>query len=75
MLNPLVLSSQTKDEVTDTAVYKPRAALGGTLSLGARLAAEEQVIADTISKWRRKTQFVPTPPFCPPQKMTERHET
>jgi len=66
-----MLSSQTKDEVTDTAVDKLRAALGGTLSLDALLSAEEQVIADAISKvgfWRRKTQFVATPPFCPPQK-------
>jgi len=66
-----MLSSQTKDEVTDTAVDKLHAALGGTLSLDGLLAAEEQVIADVISKvgfWRRKTQFVITPPFCPPQK-------
>jgi len=65
-----MLSSQTKDEVTDAAVDKLRAALGGTLSLEALLAAEEQVIADAISKvgfWRRKTQFVPTPPSHPPR--------
>ena len=53
-------------------VDKLRAALpGGMLSLVALLAAEEQVIADAISKvgfWRRKTQFVPTPPSCSPQK-------
>ncbi|KAH9024123.1 DNA glycosylase [Lactarius hengduanensis] len=57
----LMLSSQTKDEVTDTAVDKLRAALGGTLSLDALLAAEEHVIADCISKvgfWRRKTQYI-----------------
>jgi endonuclease III len=56
-----MLSSQTKDEVTDTAVAKLRAALGGTLSLDALLAAEEHVIADSINKvgfWRRKTQLV-----------------
>jgi len=66
-----MLSSQTEDEVTDTAVDKLRATLGGTLSLDALLTAEEQVIADAISKvgfWRRETQFVPTPPCCPPQK-------
>ena len=65
----LLLSSQTKDEVTDTAVDKLRATLGATFSLDALLSAEEQVIADAISKvgfCRRKTQFVPTPPFCPP---------
>ena len=63
-----MLSSQTKDEVTDAAVGKLRAALGGALSLEALLAAEEQVIADAISKvgfWRRKTQFVPAPPSRP----------
>ena len=66
-----MLSSQTKDEVTDAAVDKLRVALGDRLSLDALLSAEEQVIADAISKigfWRCKTQFVPTPPFCPPQK-------
>ncbi|KAH9069418.1 DNA glycosylase [Lactarius deliciosus] len=57
----LMLSSQTKDEVTDAAVDKLRAALGGTVSLDALLAAEEHVIADCISKvgfWRRKTQYI-----------------
>ena len=59
-----MLSSQTKDEVTDAAVDKLRTALGGTLSLDALLAAEEHIVADAISKvgfWRRKTQFVPFP--------------
>jgi endonuclease III len=63
----LMLSSQTKDEVTDAAVAKLRLALGGTLSLDALLAAEEHVIADSINKvgfWRRKTQSVsPIPSF------------
>jgi endonuclease III len=57
-----MLSSQTKDEVTDVAVGKLRTALGGTLSLDGLLAAEEHVIADAINKvgfWRRKTQFSP----------------
>lgn len=57
-----MLSSQTKDEVTDAAVDKLRVALGGTVSLDALLAAEEHVIADAINKvgfWRRKTQLVP----------------
>lgn len=56
-----MLSSQTKDEVTDAAVDKLRVALGGTVSLDALLAAEEHVIADSINKvgfWRRKTQSV-----------------
>ncbi|KAI0296854.1 DNA glycosylase [Russula brevipes] len=57
----LMLSSQTKDEVTDAAVDKLRAAFGGTLSLDALLAAEEHVIAEAINKvgfWRRKTQYL-----------------
>ena len=61
-----MLSSQTKDEVTDAAVDKLRVALGGTLSLDALLAAEEHVIADAINKvgfWRRKTQSVSSPPL------------
>lgn len=61
-----MLSSQTKDEVTDAAVDKLRVALGGTVSLDALLAAEEHAIADAINKvgfWRRKTQFVPPPPL------------
>jgi len=67
-------SSQTKDEVTDTAVDKLRA-VGRTLSLEALPAAEEQVIADAISKvgfWRRKSQFVPTPPFFSAEMMVDR---
>jgi endonuclease-3 len=54
-----MLSSQTKDEVTDAAVDKLRAALGGTLSLEGLLNVEEDVVAECISKvgfWRRKTQ-------------------
>ena len=61
-----MLSSQTKDEVTDAAVDKLRVALGGTLSLDALLATEEHVIADAINKvgfWRRKTQLVSSPPL------------
>jgi len=46
----LMLSSQTKDEVTDAAVDKLRVALGGTVSLDALLAAEEHAIADAINK-------------------------
>lgn len=55
------MSSQTKDEVTDGAFDKLRAALGRTLSLEAPLAADEQVVAEYISKvgfWRRRTQLV-----------------
>ena len=62
-----MLSSQTKDEVTDAAVDKLRAAFGGTLSLEALLAAEEHVITECINKvgfWRRKTQSVPPNRCC-----------
>lgn len=56
-----MLSSQTKDEVTDAAVNKLRTALGGALSVQAVLDADESIIADAIAKvgfWRRKTQCV-----------------
>ena len=69
-----MLSSQTKDEVTDAAVAKLRVALGGTLSLDALLAAEEHVIADSINKvgfWRRKTQLVSPIPSFPLPGLTE----
>ena len=54
-----MLSSQTKDEVTDAAVGKLREAVGGTLSVEAILKAEESAISGAICKvgfWRRKTQ-------------------
>ncbi|KAM5542812.1 hypothetical protein V8D89_003773 [Ganoderma adspersum] len=57
----LMLSSQTKDEVTDAAMTKLRAAVGGTLSIEAVLQASESSIADAICKvgfWRRKTQYI-----------------
>ncbi|RPD55687.1 DNA glycosylase [Lentinus tigrinus ALCF2SS1-7] len=57
----LMLSSQTKDEVTDAAVAKLREAVGGTLSVDAILQADESVIAEAICKvgfWRRKTQYI-----------------
>jgi endonuclease III len=53
-----MLSSQTKDEVTDAAVSKLREATGGCLSVDAMLAAEEDAISEAIGKvgfWRRKT--------------------
>ncbi|KAI9453886.1 DNA glycosylase [Russula earlei] len=46
----LMLSSQTKDEVTDAALGKLRNALGGTLCLDAVLEAEEHLIAEAINK-------------------------
>jgi endonuclease-3 len=54
----LMLSSQTKDEVTDAAVKKLRAAIGGVLSIEAVIAAEESTVSEAINKvgfWRRKT--------------------
>jgi endonuclease-3 len=57
----LMLSSQTKDEVTDAAVSKLREAVGGSLSVDAILAASDSAISEAIGKvgfWRRKTQSV-----------------
>ncbi|EIW85638.1 DNA glycosylase [Coniophora puteana RWD-64-598 SS2] len=57
----LMLSSQTKDEVTDAAVRKLREAVGGTLSMEAIIAVDEGVVAKAIEKvgfWRRKTQYI-----------------
>jgi hypothetical protein len=66
MLGSLILSSQTKDVVTDAAAVDDKlcAALGGTLSLETLLAAEEHawIVADCIIKvntWRRETQSAP----------------
>jgi endonuclease-3 len=56
-----MLSSQTKDEVTDAAVSKLRDAVGGTLSVDAIISADEATISDAIAKvgfWRRKTGSV-----------------
>lgn len=56
-----MLSSQTKDEVTDAAVKNLRVAIGGTLTIANVLQAEDSVISGAIAKvgfWRRKTQFV-----------------
>ncbi|TCD61247.1 DNA N-glycosylase and apurinic/apyrimidinic (AP) lyase [Steccherinum ochraceum] len=57
----LMLSSQTKDEVTDAAVAKLREALGGSITVGAVLAADESAISEAIAKvgfWRRKTGYI-----------------
>ena len=53
-----MLSSQTKDEVTDAAVAKLREVLGGTITIEALIAADESTISEAIQKvgfWRRKT--------------------
>ena len=54
-----MLSSQTKDEVTDAAITKLREAVGGTLSIDALLQTNDSAISEAICKvgfWRRKTQ-------------------
>ncbi|KIM49604.1 hypothetical protein M413DRAFT_407778 [Hebeloma cylindrosporum] len=54
----LMLSSQTKDEVTNAAVENLREAFGGSISVDAMIAAEESVISRAIAKvgfWNRKT--------------------
>jgi endonuclease III-like uncharacterized protein len=56
-----MLSSQTKDEVTDAAVEKLRDAVGGTLSVEAVISADDSTISNAIAKvgfWRRKTGSV-----------------
>lgn len=56
-----MLSSQTKDEVTDAAVKTLRAALGGSISLSSLLNADADTISNAINKvgfWRRKTEWV-----------------
>ncbi|KAL4245679.1 Endonuclease III [Abortiporus biennis] len=57
----LMLSSQTKDEVTDAAVSKLREAVGGSLSVDALININESAISEAIAKvgfWRRKTQYI-----------------
>ncbi|CUA72174.1 endonuclease III [Rhizoctonia solani] len=56
----LMLSSQTKDEVTAAAVTNLRQVLPGGLTVDSILAAEPKVISDAIGKvgfWRRKTEY------------------
>ncbi|KZT11151.1 DNA glycosylase [Laetiporus sulphureus 93-53] len=57
----LMLSSQTKDEVTSAAVDRLREAVGGSLSVDAILRADDSTISDAICKvgfWRRKTEYI-----------------
>ncbi|KAK7438436.1 alpha,alpha-trehalase nth1 [Stygiomarasmius scandens] len=57
----LMLSSQTKDEVTDAAVSQLRTALGGSITVAAIIDAEDSTISGAIGKvgfWRRKTQYI-----------------
>lgn len=56
-----MLSSQTKDQVTDAAVKKLRGLLGGSITVEALIQADENTISEAIAKvgfWRRKTQYV-----------------
>lgn len=56
-----MLSSQTKDAVTDAAVSKLREALGGSLTVDAMIEAEPSIISEAIAKvsfYRRKTESV-----------------
>ncbi|KAF8710851.1 Endonuclease III -like protein, partial [Rhizoctonia solani] len=57
----LMLSSQTKDEVTAAAVENLRQVLPGGLTVDSILAAEPSIISNAIGKvgfWRRKTEYV-----------------
>lgn len=56
-----MLSSQTKDEVTSHAMDLLRDALGGSVTVEAIIAADEDTISGAINKvgfWRRKTGYV-----------------
>ena len=53
----LMLSSQTKDEITSAAIQNLRALFSGHLTLDAVLEAKEEDIAQAICRvgfWRRK---------------------
>ncbi|KAF8872669.1 DNA glycosylase [Gymnopilus junonius] len=57
----LMLSSQTKDEVTNAAIDNLREALGGSITIDAMIAAEDAVISKAIAKvgfWNRKTTYL-----------------
>ncbi|KAK0227806.1 hypothetical protein IW262DRAFT_556820 [Armillaria fumosa] len=56
----LMLSSQTKDELTNAVVKQLRAALGGSISVQGIIDGEDSSIVKAIAKvefWRRKTQW------------------
>ena len=56
-----MLSSQTKDEITDAAISKLRAALGGSISIDGVIDADESTIFQAIDKvgfWRRKAGYL-----------------
>ncbi|PPQ78354.1 hypothetical protein CVT25_011637 [Psilocybe cyanescens] len=57
----LMLSSQTKDVVTNAAVDNLREAFGGSISIDAMIAADDSIISKAIAKvgfWNRKTTYL-----------------
>ncbi|KAF9557740.1 DNA glycosylase [Agrocybe pediades] len=57
----LMLSSQTKDEITNAAVDNLRAALGGSITIEGMIAADDAVIQKAIAKvgfWSKKTTYL-----------------
>lgn len=56
-----MLSSQTKDEITNAAVDNLRNAFGGSISIDAMIAADDSVISKAIAKvgfWSKKTKYL-----------------
>ena len=56
-----MLSSQTKDEITDAAISKLRVVLGGSISIDGVISADESTISQAIDKvgfWRRKAGYL-----------------
>ncbi|KAK0458610.1 uncharacterized protein EV420DRAFT_367560 [Desarmillaria tabescens] len=71
----LMLSSQTKDEVTDAAVKQLRAALGGSISVQCMIDTEDSSVSEAISKvgfWRQKTVGFVLIPFIDSNKAPRR---
>ncbi|KAK1215677.1 alpha,alpha-trehalase nth1 [Marasmius sp. AFHP31] len=61
ILVTLMLSAQTKDEVTNVALSNLRTALGGSISMNGIIDADESTISEAINKvgfWRRKSQYI-----------------
>ena len=56
-----MLSTQTKDTVCHAAVIRLRAAVGGSLTVAAILAADKSTISEAICKvsfWNKKTEYI-----------------
>ncbi|KAF5382275.1 hypothetical protein D9757_008957 [Collybiopsis confluens] len=61
ILISLMLSSQTKDQVTHAAITNLRSSLGGSLSASSLASAPLSQIEESINKvgfWRRKSEYV-----------------